>query len=216
MPQRDRPSGYVIGMARLVNNAPQHLRAEIGDVWLTPAFRGTYGGVECGQLLLRYLFETLGYVRTVCVWASKKRSGPCHSSFLFFDHQSHTHPHKHTHACACCRYRRVEWRCDTDNYGAKKTAERLGFTAEGVLHKHMVWREANRDTALYAMTNADWREGAADHLAALVARRCQDVAGLDKVGEADKEAVALAAGEVIVQKLSVVDNKKGSNSKKDK
>lgn len=64
MPQRDRPSGYVIGMARLVNNAPQHLRAEIGDVWLTPAFRGTYAGVECGQLLLRYLFGTLGYVRT--------------------------------------------------------------------------------------------------------------------------------------------------------
>lgn len=141
---------------------------------------------------------------------------PCHAFYLqfFFAHQSHAHSHNHT--CLCLlRYRRVEWRCDTDNYGAKKTAERLGFTTEGVLHKHMVWREANRDTALYAMTNADWREGAADHLAALVARRCQDVAGLDKVGEADEEAAAVAAGEVVVQKLSVVDNEE-SNAKKDK
>lgn len=47
-------------MARLLHNTPQHLRAEIGDVWLTPAFRGTYAGLEVGQLLLRYMFETLG------------------------------------------------------------------------------------------------------------------------------------------------------------
>lgn len=58
--QLDQPSGYVIGMASILENTPTHLRAEIGDMWLTPAFRGTYAGLEAGQLLLRFLFETLG------------------------------------------------------------------------------------------------------------------------------------------------------------
>ena len=57
-------------------------------------------------------------------------------------------------------------------------AERLGFSAEGVLHKHMVWREANRDSALYAMTNSDWRQGAQDHIHALLKRRFEGAVGL--------------------------------------
>ena len=67
-----------------------------------------------------------------------------------------------------------------DNYGAKKAAERMGFLAEGVLRKHMVWREANRDTALYSLTNSDWRDGAKEQIEALLAKRSEGVLGLKK------------------------------------
>lgn len=56
------------------------------------------------------------------------------------------------------RYRRVEWRQDADNICGRKLAQQLGLELEGVLRKHMVLREANRDTALFAVTNSDWRE----------------------------------------------------------
>lgn len=82
--------------------------------------------------------------------------------------------HVHTDVCltllrhllkASC-YRRVEWRCDAQNAKARKAAERAGFTLEGLLHKHMVVRSCNRDTALFAITNSDWRDGGEDMLAA--------------------------------------------------
>ena len=65
--------------------------------------------------------------------------------------------------------------------------------SEGVLRKHMVWREANRDTALYALTNSDWRDGASEHLKALVKQRLEGVKGLRKVEEEEGEE-----GEVVV------------------
>lgn len=94
-----------------------------------------------------------------------------------------------------CRYRRVEWRFDADNHGAKLAAGRLGFVLEGALRKHMVWREANRDTVLYSLTNSDWREGARDALRALVAKRAKE-AGLLTAASTEKEMedAAAAAG----------------------
>lgn len=81
----------------------------------------------------------------------------------------------------------MEWRCDADNHAGRKLAGRLGFVAEGTLRKHMVWREANRDTALYALTNSDWREGARDALEALVQKRIK-AAGLKDVAVAEEAA----------------------------
>ncbi len=81
----------------------------------------------------------------------------------------------------------MEWRCDADNHAGRKLAARLGFVAEGTLRKHMVWRDANRDTALYALTNADWREEARDALEALVLRRMKD-AGLSTKTKAAADA----------------------------
>jgi len=112
----------------------------------------------------------------------------------------------------------VEWRCDTDNYGAKKTAERLGFTSEGVLRKHMVWREANRDTALYALTNSDWRDGAAEHLEALVKQRLEGVKGLRKVEEEGEEGEEVV-GKVVAGGVGVAGVKRqnlAAEQKKDK
>jgi len=54
-------------------------------------------------------------------------------------------------------YRRVEWKCDDRNEPSKRAASRLGFTAEGVFRQHRVVKGRNRDTAWFAVTDADWR-----------------------------------------------------------
>lgn len=53
-------------------------------------------------------------------------------------------------------YRRYEWKCDALNAASRRAAERLGFTYEGTFRQHMVYKGRNRDTAWYAMTDADW------------------------------------------------------------
>lgn len=53
-------------------------------------------------------------------------------------------------------YRRCEWKCDAQNLGSRRAAQRLGFSHEGVFHKHMVVKERNRDTAWFAVTDGSW------------------------------------------------------------
>jgi RimJ/RimL family protein N-acetyltransferase len=53
-------------------------------------------------------------------------------------------------------YRRFEWKCDDLNEPSKRAALRFGFAAEGVFRRHMVVKGRNRDTAWFAMTDADW------------------------------------------------------------
>ena len=53
-------------------------------------------------------------------------------------------------------YRRLEWKCDDRNAPSKRAAPRFGFAFEGVFRQHMVVKGQNRDTAWFAMTNADW------------------------------------------------------------
>ena len=57
-------------------------------------------------------------------------------------------------------YRRVQLTCDTQDAAGKKLAGRLGFTQEGMIPKHMVVKEANRDSNIYGMLNSDWDKGA--------------------------------------------------------
>lgn len=54
-------------------------------------------------------------------------------------------------------YRRLEWKCDDRNEPSKRAAARFGFRHEGLFRQHMVVKERNRDTAWFAMTDADWR-----------------------------------------------------------
>jgi hypothetical protein len=56
----------------------------------------------------------------------------------------------------------------------------MGFVKEGVLRKHMIWREANRDTVLYALANSDWRDSAASQIEARLEQLFEDVKGLQK------------------------------------
>ena len=53
-------------------------------------------------------------------------------------------------------YRRFEWKCDSRNEPSRRAARRFGFTYEGTFRQHMVNKGQNRDTAWFAMIDADW------------------------------------------------------------
>ena len=53
-------------------------------------------------------------------------------------------------------YRRFEWKCHNLNAPSKRAALRFGYTFEGVFRQHMVAKGRNRDTAWFAMIDADW------------------------------------------------------------
>ena len=53
-------------------------------------------------------------------------------------------------------YRRYEWKLNDLNWPSHAAARRLGFTYEGLFRNHIVAKGRNRDTAWYAMIDADW------------------------------------------------------------
>src|SRR5262249_18830032 len=53
-------------------------------------------------------------------------------------------------------YRRYEWKCDTLNAPSRRAALRFGFASEGIFRGHITVKGRNRDTAWFAMTDADW------------------------------------------------------------
>lgn len=57
--------------------------------------------------------------------------------------------------------RRVEWKCDALNVRSRRAADRLGFAFEGIFRQHRVVKGRNRDTAWYAMLDADWPDAKA-------------------------------------------------------
>jgi RimJ/RimL family protein N-acetyltransferase len=56
-------------------------------------------------------------------------------------------------------YRRYEWKCDSCNLPSRAAAVRLGFTYEGRFRQAIVYKGRNRDTAWFAIIDADWRGG---------------------------------------------------------
>ena len=53
-------------------------------------------------------------------------------------------------------YRRYEWKCNARNLRSRRAAQRLGFSYEGVFRQAMVTKGHNRDTAWFAMIDAEW------------------------------------------------------------
>lgn len=53
-------------------------------------------------------------------------------------------------------YRRFEWKCNARNAASCRAATRFGFQYEGTFRNDQVVKGENRDTAWYAMTDADW------------------------------------------------------------
>lgn len=53
-------------------------------------------------------------------------------------------------------YRRYEWKCDALNAASRSAAQRLGFTYEGVFRQATIYRQRNRDTAWFAVIDAEW------------------------------------------------------------
>ena len=61
-------------------------------------------------------------------------------------------------------YRRVQICVDTQDVRGKRLPMRLGFTQEGEIPKHMIVKEANRDSFIFGMLNSDWEKGARELL----------------------------------------------------
>ena len=57
-------------------------------------------------------------------------------------------------------YRRIYISIDAKDVQSSKLADRLGFTFEGCLLKHMIIKDSSRDSKIYAMLNSDWDRGA--------------------------------------------------------
>lgn len=53
-------------------------------------------------------------------------------------------------------YRRVEWKCNALNAPSRRAARRYGFAYEGMFRSHMIIKSRSRDTAWFAMTDAEW------------------------------------------------------------
>lgn len=53
-------------------------------------------------------------------------------------------------------YRRFEWKCDSRNQPSRDAARRFGFSFEGIFRQHMIVKGQSRDTAWFAMLDADW------------------------------------------------------------
>lgn len=60
------------------------------------------------------------------------------------------------HAMDELGYRRLVWKCDALNAASRRAAERLGFVFEGTHRNHRIVKGRSRDTAWYAITEADW------------------------------------------------------------
>jgi len=53
-------------------------------------------------------------------------------------------------------YRRYEWKCDSLNAPSKATAQRLGFTFEGIFRQATIYKQRNRDTAWFSILDSEW------------------------------------------------------------
>ncbi len=53
-------------------------------------------------------------------------------------------------------YRRYEWKCNALNMPSRRTAQRLGFSYEGIFRQATVVKGRNRDTAWFAIIDKEW------------------------------------------------------------
>ena len=53
-------------------------------------------------------------------------------------------------------YRRFEWKCDASNLRSRRSAERFGFSYEGIFRQHVISKGRNRDTAWFACIDKEW------------------------------------------------------------
>lgn len=53
-------------------------------------------------------------------------------------------------------YRRYEWKCDSLNAPSRTTADRLGFTFEGIFRQVVIYKGRSRDTAWFSIIDSEW------------------------------------------------------------
>ncbi|MGC3984435.1 MAG: GNAT family N-acetyltransferase [Pseudorhodoferax sp.] len=109
----DGASGRAVGTLALMRIDAANGVVEVGHVMFSPHLQRTPLSTEAQYLLMRHVFDDLGY-------------------------------------------RRYEWKCDSLNAPSRRTAQRLGFTFEGVFRQAIVTKGRNRDTAWFAVIDGDW------------------------------------------------------------
>jgi RimJ/RimL family protein N-acetyltransferase len=55
-------------------------------------------------------------------------------------------------------YRRYEWKCNALNLRSRNSAQRLGFSYEGVFRQMAIVKGQNRDTAWFAIIDKEWEK----------------------------------------------------------
>jgi len=53
-------------------------------------------------------------------------------------------------------FRRYEWKCDALNEPSIRAAKRLGFSYEGTFRQAVIYKQRNRDTAWFSITDKQW------------------------------------------------------------
>lgn len=53
-------------------------------------------------------------------------------------------------------YRRVEWKCHSQNDRSRRAALRMGFKFEGIQESHLIVKDCNRDTAWFRILDSEW------------------------------------------------------------
>ncbi|MEB2284289.1 MAG: hypothetical protein B6D46_04315 [Polyangiaceae bacterium UTPRO1] len=76
-------------------------------------------------------------------------------------------------------YRRVEWKCDALNARSRHTAERMGFTFEGIQQAHYIIKERNRDTAWFRILDHEWPTVRA-HLELMIRQNSEQDSGTER------------------------------------
>lgn len=55
-------------------------------------------------------------------------------------------------------YRRLEWKCHSDNERSRRAALGMGFKFEGIQENHFIIKNRNRDTAWFRILDREWPE----------------------------------------------------------
>lgn len=109
----DLASGRAVGTLGLMRIDPANGVIEVGHVTFSPFLQRTPISTEAQYLLMKRVFDELGY-------------------------------------------RRYEWKCDSLNAPSRATAERLGFTYEGLFRQAVVYKGRSRDTAWFSILDSEW------------------------------------------------------------
>lgn len=109
----DVRSAQAVGVASYLRITPPDGVIEVGHINYSPKLQKTVMATEAMFLMMRHVFDDLGY-------------------------------------------RRYEWKCDALNGPSRKAASRLGFTFEGIFRQATMYKQRNRDTAWFSITDAEW------------------------------------------------------------
>jgi len=115
--------------------------------WRCMTIRAAASGEVLGMAAYMRIREAHGSAEIGCVaFGPKLRRTPeaTEALYLMADH------------VFALGYRRYEWKCNVENIASKRSAERFGFVFEGIFRNDMVTKGRSRDTAWYAITDADW------------------------------------------------------------